>query len=77
MVATLNGKILNMALERTISLNIIKSVSLSNLRDDWIVLHVDAPNDLDAVFSCYFKTELVTHLLQRTSGRIGVNIDSR
>ncbi|OZJ01921.1 Myosin-1, partial [Bifiguratus adelaidae] len=73
-VSALNNKVLSMNLERTISLNIIKSISLSHLRDDWIVLHIDSPNEIDAVFSCVFKTELTTHLLQRTNGRIGVNI---
>ncbi|RUP48706.1 P-loop containing nucleoside triphosphate hydrolase protein [Jimgerdemannia flammicorona] len=73
-MVTLNSKVLTMTLERTISLNVIQSVSLSNLRDDWIVLHINSPNDVDAVISSYFKTELVTHLLQRTGGRIGVII---
>lgn len=60
--------------EKTISLNTISGVSLSNLRDDWFVLHVDGSPDGDVVLSCLFKTELIAHLLQQTNGRVNVNI---
>ena len=36
-VSTLVGKVLQMKLERSVMLNAIKAVSISNLRDDWMV----------------------------------------
>lgn len=32
------------------------------------------PEEGDIVLECTFKTELITHLLQRSGGRIGVNV---
>lgn len=37
-------------------------------------LNVSNSEEADPVFSCYFKTELVTHLLQRTNGGVDVKI---
>ncbi|CAO3623672.1 unnamed protein product [Cunninghamella echinulata] len=73
-VTTKKEQILTMQDEKTISLNTISGVSLSTLRDDWFVLHVDGSPDGDVVLSCLFKTELVAHLLQQTNGRINVNV---
>lgn len=72
-MTTKNGKVLQLTNERTVNLNIIKSVSLSTLRDDWLVIHADSPEG-DAVISCVFKTELVAHMLQQSGGRIGANV---
>ena len=36
-VSALVGKVLQMKLERSVMLNAIKAVSISNLRDDWMV----------------------------------------
>jgi myosin-1 len=58
--------------ERRIVLGSITSVGLSGLRDDWIVFNVSGTQEADPLFHTHFKTELVTHLLQRTSG--GVNV---
>ncbi|KAG0365135.1 class II myosin [Gamsiella multidivaricata] len=70
------GKVLTMKCERTVMLNAIKAVSISNLRDDWMVFSIDTmnPEEGDIVLECDFKTELITHLLQRSGGRIGVNV---
>ncbi|CAG8548975.1 7493_t:CDS:10 [Paraglomus occultum] len=78
-ISTLEKKLLTMSIERTISLNAISGVSLSNLRDDWVILHINNPTKEtgDPVFSCFFKTEFVAHLLQRTGGRISVNVSSQ
>jgi myosin-1 len=62
--------------ERKITLGAISAVGLSNLRDDWVVLNVNNAEEPDPVFHCYFKTELVTHLLQRTNGGVHVNVSS-
>ncbi|KAM0754619.1 hypothetical protein T439DRAFT_321654 [Meredithblackwellia eburnea MCA 4105] len=62
------------SLERRIPLVTIKSVALSNMRDDWIAINVSSSEEGDPLLSCYFKTEFVTHLLQRTNGGISVNI---
>lgn len=72
-MATKNGKVLQLVNERTINLNIVKSVSTSTLRDDWLVIHADSPEG-DAVISCVFKTEMISHMLQQTGGRIGANV---
>ena len=37
-------------------------------------MNVSNSEEADPVFSCFFKTELVTHLLQRTNGGIDVKI---
>ena len=62
--------------ERTVMLNAIKAVSISNLRDDWMVFSIDTmnPEEGDIVLECDFKTEFITHLLQRSGGRITVNV---
>ncbi|KIK91117.1 hypothetical protein PAXRUDRAFT_831112 [Paxillus rubicundulus Ve08.2h10] len=73
MMAQKNGQI-HISLERKIPLVTIKSISMSNLRDDWLVLNCNASEDGDPVFRCYFKTELVTNLLQLTQASISVVI---
>ncbi|CEP08007.1 hypothetical protein [Parasitella parasitica] len=75
-VTTKNGKFIQMLDEKVISLNVIKSVSVSALRDDWVVLHLDSsPDGSDCVISCVFKTELLARLSQVTNGRIAVNVE--
>jgi len=60
-------------LERKIPLMTIKSIALSNLRDDWMVLNINnISEDGDPVLCCYFKTELASTLLQLTSA--GINL---
>ncbi|KAH9175500.1 P-loop containing nucleoside triphosphate hydrolase protein [Lactarius sanguifluus] len=61
-------------LERKIPLVTIKSIAMSSLRDDWM-LGSNTNNiseEGDPVFSCYFKTELASVLLQLTSA--GINL---
>ncbi|KAI9512881.1 myosin class I heavy chain [Russula earlei] len=60
-------------LERKVPLITIKSIAMSNLRDDWITLNTNnISEDGDPVFSCQFKTELASTLLQLTSA--GINL---
>ncbi|TFK84196.1 hypothetical protein K466DRAFT_233629 [Polyporus arcularius HHB13444] len=61
-------------LERKINLVTIKSISMSNLRDDWLVLNLGPTEEGDPIISCVFKTELVTHMLKLTQGSINVVI---
>jgi myosin-1 len=82
-------------LERKVPLITIRSIAMSNLRDDWIVSAEILSSPLvftynrstaqalntnniseegDPVFSCYFKTELASTLLQLTSASINVVI---
>ncbi|TBU29834.1 P-loop containing nucleoside triphosphate hydrolase protein [Dichomitus squalens] len=61
-------------LERKINLVTIKSVSMSILRDDWLVLNLGPTEEGDPILSCVFKTELVTHMLRLTQGGISVLI---
>lgn len=72
-MTTKNGKMITMVDEKVISLNVINRVSTSTLRDDWIVLHVDSPEG-DTILSCFFKTELMTHMAQQTGGRIKIDV---
>lgn len=76
-VTQLVNKQVQTTCERKILLGTISSVGLSGLRDDWIVLNVSNSDEPDPVFHCYFKTELVTHLLQRTSGGVNVNVSNQ
>lgn len=62
--------------ERKIALNQISNVGTSELRDDWLVLNVRNSEEPDPVLHCYFKTELITTLLQRTSGSVNVTISN-
>ncbi|KAK7058460.1 class II myosin [Paramarasmius palmivorus] len=62
------------SLERKIPLVTIKAISMSTLRDDWIVLHGNASEEGDPVFSCYFKTELASNLMQLSQGGINLQI---
>jgi myosin-1 len=73
-MATKNGKVLTMVDEKIINLNVISSISVSTLQDDWVVLHVDSSPDGDTILCCTFKTELLAHMLQQTSGRIKVSV---
>ncbi|CAG8480151.1 6505_t:CDS:10, partial [Dentiscutata heterogama] len=68
--------LLTMNVERKILLGTIKSASLSHLRDDWVVLHINNPTKElgDLIFSCIFKTEFVTHLSQLKGTQFDVNI---
>lgn len=61
-------------LERKINIVAIRSVGLSNLRDDWIVFNVSSATEPDPVFHCYFKTELVATLQRSTNGSVQVRI---
>src|SRR3954447_24504879 len=65
-----------MSVERNISLNSITGVSISSLRDDWVILHINNPTKElgDPIFSCYFKTEFLVHLLNLTGSRINIDI---
>lgn len=61
-------------LERKIPLVTIRSVGLSNLRDDWMALNTTSQEDGDPLISCVFKTEFLVHLQQRTNGAVQINI---
>ncbi|KAH7886055.1 P-loop containing nucleoside triphosphate hydrolase protein [Phlebopus sp. FC_14] len=61
-------------LERKIPLITIKSIAMSNLRDDWLTFNCNASEEGDPVIHCYFKTELVSNLLQLTQASINVLI---
>lgn len=87
-MTTLNNGQIHTSLERKIPLITIKSISLSNLRDDWLVsifltchnlshyfdqvLNCNASEEGDPVLHCYFKTEFVANLLQLTQASISV-----
>jgi myosin-1 len=60
--------------ERKILLGAISGIGLSGLRDDWLIINVTNTQEADPLLHTPFKTEFVTHLLQRTSGGINVNV---
>ncbi|KAJ7897177.1 P-loop containing nucleoside triphosphate hydrolase protein [Mycena olivaceomarginata] len=59
-------------LERKIPLVTIKSIGMSNLRDDWMCLNGNTAEEGDPIFSCYFKTELAANLLTLTQASISL-----
>ncbi|GHJ90026.1 hypothetical protein NliqN6_6428 [Naganishia liquefaciens] len=73
-VSTMKDGRLSTMLERKIPLVSIRSVSLSNMRDDWMALNVNVCEEGDPIITCVFKTELVSVLLTLTNASIGVNI---
>ncbi|KAG7099668.1 class II myosin [Marasmius oreades] len=62
------------SLERKVQVVTIKSISMSSLRDDWMVLNGSISEEGDPVFSCYFKTELASTLMKLSQGSITLNI---
>ncbi|KAG2155515.1 myosin class I heavy chain [Suillus clintonianus] len=62
------------SLERKIPLITIKSISMSNLRDDWLALNCNASEEGDPILHCHFKTELTANLLTLTQASINVLI---
>ncbi|KXN67518.1 hypothetical protein CONCODRAFT_82259 [Conidiobolus coronatus NRRL 28638] len=64
-------KAAQLKVERKLSITMLTGVSLSNLQDDWMVLHVR--DDIDIVLICPFKTEFATHLNRVTNSRITIN----
>ena len=61
-------------LERKIPLVTIRGISMTNLRDDFVALNVNACEEGDPVFTCLFKTEMMCVILQLTGGSVNVNI---
>ncbi|KAL0951617.1 hypothetical protein HGRIS_008298 [Hohenbuehelia grisea] len=63
------------ALERKIPLITIRSIGMSNLRDDWMCLNLNTPTEEgDPAFTCYFKTELTANLISLTQASINLLI---
>lgn len=62
------------SVERKIPLVTIKNISMSNLRDDWLILNCNTSEEGDPVLHCYFKTELTVHLLRLTQATINATI---
>ncbi|KAF4611758.1 hypothetical protein D9613_004241 [Agrocybe pediades] len=67
-----NSKEGGLMLERKIPLITIKSVAMSNLRDDWLVLNVNVCEEGDPLIHCELKTELVTQLVKVSQSNINV-----
>ena len=71
--ALANGQ-LTISSERTVPVGAIKSVSTSNLADDWFSLGVGSPQEPDPLLNCIFKTEFFTQLRQVTRGSVQLQI---
>lgn len=48
--------------DRVIPIGQIKSIGLSNLRDDWVAVGVNSSQEPDILIWCMFKTELITRM---------------
>jgi myosin-1 len=59
--------------ERTVPVGAIKSVSTSNLKDDWFSLVIGA-QEPDPLINCVFKTEFFTHLSTVLRGSLNLKI---
>lgn len=75
LVTVMEKKLAQIKLERKAPLASITKASVSSLRDDWLVLHVQG--DIDLVLSTIFKTEICTHLHGITQSRLVIDIASR
>ncbi|KAF8204078.1 P-loop containing nucleoside triphosphate hydrolase protein [Pholiota molesta] len=62
------------AMDRKIALVTIKSIGMSTLRDDWLVINGSASEEGDPIISCIFKTEFVTHLVKATNSNVNILI---
>lgn len=62
------------SVERKIPLVTIRSVGVSNLRDDWVAFNTSASEEGDPVFTCVFKTELLTHMHTSSGGSLQILI---
>ncbi|KGO78350.1 Myosin tail 2 [Penicillium italicum] len=59
--------------ERTVPVGAIKSVSTSNLKDDWFSLVIGA-QEPDPLINCIFKTEFFTHLTTVLRGSLTLKV---
>jgi myosin-1 len=66
---------LSISAERSISIGAIKSVSTSNLKDDWFAVVVGSQQEPDPLIGCIFKTEFFTHLTNALRGQSHLKID--
>lgn len=73
-VQTLADNRLVISSERTIAIGAIKSVSCSNLKDDWFSILVGSPQEPDPLINCAFKTEFFTHLNTALRGQLNLKI---
>ncbi|CAD6573520.1 MAG: class II myosin, partial [Tremellales sp. Tagirdzhanova-0007] len=68
-----DGRVSTMV-ERKIPLVSIRGVSLSNLRDDFVALNVNASEEGDPIFTCNFKTEMMCVILTLTGGNMNIAV---
>ncbi|TEB38809.1 microfilament motor [Coprinellus micaceus] len=62
------------SLERKVPLVTIKSMQLSTLRDDWLILNLGPTPEGDPVLWCHFKTEFTTHLMKATQSSVSLQV---
>ncbi|CAO3653052.1 unnamed protein product [Cunninghamella blakesleeana] len=75
LITTKSGTSLQMMDEKVIPFNSIEKLSTSTLRDDWLVIHLNNSPEGDVLLNCIFKTELASHILQQSNGRILLNVE--
>ncbi|BFZ55899.1 class II myosin [Savitreella phatthalungensis] len=77
-VATQNGGQLNLMIERGIPHGRIRSMCMSNLRDDWVAFNVGDSQYPDPFFTCPLKTELAVIMRRLNRGielKIGPTVE--
>ncbi|KZO93982.1 hypothetical protein CALVIDRAFT_539354 [Calocera viscosa TUFC12733] len=61
-------------LERKMPIVTLRSISMSNLRDDWFALNGPISEEGDPLMTCVFKTEFAADLVKVSNGSINVLI---
>jgi myosin-1 len=64
-------------LERKIPIASIRSIAMTNLRDDFVAFNLPPSEEGDPIFTCPFKTEMVAAILTITGGSTNVLIGPR
>ncbi|CAE6450288.1 unnamed protein product [Rhizoctonia solani] len=73
-VTTAKDGRISTTLDRKVQLVTIRSVAMSNLRDDWLALNVNVCEEGDPVISLEFKTEFTASLMKLTRGQTNLLI---
>lgn len=63
--------------EKAIPLSSIKTISMTNLKDDWFALVINGSPEPDPLINCIFKTEFCLQMKQATRGAVNVAISDQ
>ncbi|KAI8075059.1 P-loop containing nucleoside triphosphate hydrolase protein [Gongronella butleri] len=74
LLTTKSGGALQMMDEKVLPFSNIQSISVSTLRDDWLVFHLNSSPDGDVLINCIFKTEVATQIADASNGQVQLNV---